>query len=248
VGRTRERVRQIKVKLNKKLTHIFTFLEKIDPDLVPYYPVGNSLIKLDNSLSDLISEVEGEATDPGFVSYLLPILTNKSHSILDLAELKIFKKSKKQKFKAKYLISIKYYNLFDFDNFIIDFSKEFMKVGKTDFNLDMREYVYEYMIFDDPDNFPEIYKVCCKLIENEFMLTTNDNYIRFSGKAGNVYLEFIYNYIKNAGKPCHMKQILEELRLKFSSKNFNVNSVRGYINKDERFIFFGRSSTYGLRI
>ena len=153
------------------------------------------------------------------------------------------------KFRNYYLIDKLLFDYFDFKTFIQDiFSKVYEKKSES-YSLHFQGYLYSFLK-EDVNAFPkEVYIICEAIIFSEFELYVDSTgYIHFERTSKKLVFEYCYEILEEASKPMKIEQIANSIGDKFPDLVTTVDSIRGSLNREKQlFIYFGRTSTYGLR-
>jgi hypothetical protein len=76
----------------------------------------------------------------------------------------------------------------------------------------------------------------------------NNEYFIINRNTKKELYEYIYEILDERGKMKKVEEIYIEIKKKIPELNVSLESVRSTLQKDkERFVYFGRSSTYGLK-
>lgn len=251
INLTRERARQIKVKLESDITSYFPFISTlIIEDLIQYnVDDRNSMIIIDNTFVKRINELEGVNFNVKFYVQILSVFLQDSHSILDVIYLLIDKRKKQiNRCNQKcYLIRKQILKFFDFESFFADiYLKVNGKIMET-YSLHFKGYLYGFLI--EKEILNEVYYVCEKIIFEEFdLIVDSKGYIHFERTTKKQIHEYCSEILEESSKPMTIDQIFDSILIKNPEINTKIESLRSCLNRYKSlFIYFGRSSTYGLR-
>ena len=250
---TRERVRQIKSKLEEDIQSYFLFVSNLVADDLINYNISplNDFFTLDKSFAYKINNSEGVNFSTHFYSIIFGIFLKKTHSILGDNEI-IYGKRKtanQKKYENCYLINSLLFECFDFENFV---SEIYLKVNEKiseSYSLQFQGYLYNFLKEEGKAFFKEVYSVCEAIIFNEFdLLVDSSGYIYFERRTKMQVHEYCYDVLEEASQPMTIDQIANSVSEKFPDFNTTIDSLRGSLNREkDLFMYFGRSSTYGLR-
>jgi hypothetical protein len=252
LGRTRERIRQLKVKLSDMLNDDFAFLSEIKRELIADYGFNNDnpFNIINNKAINIINKKENINFNLQVYTSLLAIIYDKTHKLLNPGSINIKDKSqlRKKVFTNSYLIKNEYFESFDFEDMVEDLSKLILIKPEQSYSLNFHDYVREFTKDTDRNSFSKIYEICLSILKFEFNLKPDrNNLINFRGRTKNVIVRFCYDYLNSIDKPCHVNKIYSA----FTKNNPDINIQKSYIRvlmaDDKRFIYFGRNSTYGLK-
>jgi hypothetical protein len=98
------------------------------------------------------------------------------------------------------------------------------------------------------ENLYKVLTVCESLILYELGLTVDSNdLIKFERRHKQSIFEYCYDVLEGEAHPMTLEQIETALKRKYPTLEISTQSLRSYLNnRKEGFIYFGRSSTYGL--
>ena len=86
------------------------------------------------------------------------------------------------------------------------------------------------------------------ILKHEFNIKINNEYFIINRNTKKELYEYIYEILNERGKMKKVEEIYIEIKKKNPELNVSLVSVRSTLQKDkERFVYFGRSSTYGLK-
>lgn len=91
--------------------------------------------------------------------------------------------------------------------------------------------------------------ILSSIVEREYELPMLNSSICFPKTSNKKVFEFAREALLNIGKPAHLSEIISEIR-KFNPEfNSQESSLRSALGKErDVFIYFGRSSTFGLKV
>jgi hypothetical protein len=249
---TRERVRQIKSKLENEIQDYFLFVSIFVMDDLIIYNANQyeELIIIDNNLADKINQNESVNFSVEFYAIIYGILLKKTHTMVGVKELISSKKVvKKKHYKSYYFIDTFIFDCFDFETFVDDiYSKVNEKISET-YSLNFSGYIYNFFKGDGKTFYNIIYKIAETIIYKEFeLIIGSDGYLIIEQKTKKAIHQYLYEILEGKGEIMNVSEINTLANEKFPFLDLKESSVRGILNKEkELFIYFGRSSTYGLR-
>ncbi len=250
---SRERVRQVKSKLEEDVQSYFLFVSNlIADDLVNYnISASNLFLTIDKSFTNKINDSECVNFNINFYSIILGVFLKKTHSILGDNEI-IYGKRKtanQKKYENCYLINKLLFACFDFETFVTDIYLKVNEKISESYSLQFQGYLYNFLKEDGKAFLKEVYSVCEALIFNEFdLFVDSTGYIYFERTTKKQVHEYCYEILEEASEPMTIDQIANSISSNFPDFNTTAESLRGSLNREkEIFIYFGRTSTYGLR-
>jgi hypothetical protein len=250
---TRERVRQIKSKLEEDIQSYFLFISNLIEDDIVSYGIGQSktFFIIDKVFSEKINNNENTNFNSKFYSIIFGIFLKKTHTILGDNEVIYGKRNTTNRrcYENCYLISNLLFEYFDFDDFVLDiYLKQNEKIIET-YSLNFQGYIYNFIKNEEKIFYDEIYIVCEAIIYNEFELVVNsDGYLTFERNTFKQLHEYCFDILNEFSKPMSVEEIETVLNEKYPEIKKTSDSIRGsLIREKELFICFGRTSTYALK-
>jgi Sigma-70, region 4 len=246
-GITRERMRQISVRTEKYLSEKLICLNDIKAELIPFlhYPIDftKDVIHLPLNVVAGINEKENCHFSSKFIIKIF------GHIYFDLYS---FVGSDLKNFNTIYLVNNNLTHQFDFNSFFNALEAQLDENIEDDFSIDFEGYLLSF--FFNKEGFvllPRIRNVCEHLISSEYTegveIDWSGNLVFKRNTQIKVY-HLVEDILEDEGKPLKIQdihRILIERHPKFADKEIEV--LRSQIGKEKHtFIYFGRTSTYGL--
>ena len=250
---TRERVRQIKTKLENEIQNYFLFISNFVPADLVNYDIDNSksIQVIDKSLAKKINEVESVNFNSKFYSIIFGILLKKSHSVLGDDEIMcgIKRTTRIRKYLNCYLIKLLLFDNFDFEKFVEDVYQKISGRIEETYSIQFLGYLFEFIDDEGKPFLNEIKSACEIIIFTEFDLVVNfDGYLVFEKNIKKSLHEYCYEILDSFSNPMTIDEIEKELSEKHPDVKKTTDSIRGsLIREKELFVCFGRTSTYALR-
>ena len=244
---TRERIRQISMRseknLSEKLFCLYDMKNEITPFLNYHIDFTKDVIHLPLNLVAGINEKENCKFTSKFIVKIF------GHIYFDLYS---FVGSELKNFNNLYLVNKNLTNQFDFNFFFNAVESQIDKNIDDDFSLDFDGYLLSF--FFKKDDFSLLFRikdVCENLLSCEYTegveIDWSGNIIFKRNTIAKVY-HLVENILEDENKPLKIQdihRILIERHPKFAYKE--IESLRSQIGKEKNtFIYFGRTSTYGL--
>ncbi len=232
LGVTRERIRQIETKADKKLWLIIKGLSTY-AHLINFkkqYEI------CDEFISDIIINKKDKTNfSDNFLYKALSIFLDDYRLIF------------KSKNKSKFLIENNIDDAFDFMGFIYKI-KSLVGKSDSDYSLDCKGFIYPFFKSDSDINIDKIISICEDLLSLEFEIVIDiDNQIIIKGKKKRPVEKFMEEVLNAENQPTHLDDIYNKIKNNYSefsgSKRYIANAFIG----NNKFIYFDRNSTYGLK-
>ena len=137
----------------------------------------------------------------------------------------------------------------DFNSFIADIHIKLNEKLPKSYTLNFKGYLYDFLKKDGKIVYNEVYTICETIIFNEFeMLVDSSGYIYFERTTKKQIHEYCYDVLEEVSEPMTIEQIANYTKEINSDFETTIDSLRGCLNREKKlFIYFGRTSTYGLR-
>ncbi|MDP5049697.1 MAG: hypothetical protein NWQ39_14925 [Saprospiraceae bacterium] len=243
---SRERVRQLQSSLESELIFKLKPLNRLyQLNYFNYnFELNKSLIVLDNDVMIKINTKEDVNFNLDFITLIYNIFLNETHNPLLLK----LNGDKKVVFNKKYLIKKKYYRHFNFEEF---FTKIFIlstKKNNYTYTIKKTDIINEFLNSSVENIIEELDYICSIIVKYEFNIKINNDYFIINRNTKKELYEYVYETLDEKGKMKKIEEIYLEIKKKVPEFNFSLESVRSILQRDkERFVYFGRASTYGLK-
>ena len=252
---TRERTRQIRKKLLDEFDLKFAFLQGLEFDAINLYGLNtdSDIIIVNESLIDEIQQKENVSYNNVFVTKILSIIFNKSHAVVGNIESLTFNivkyKGVDSRWNSIYLIKKELKESYDFESLVIDVKRRLSERIEEDYSFHFETYLTAFQQNGVEIDYFVITQIAEHIIFNEFEISI-DTYdqITFGRNTKKQVIEYVYDILKEKNEPLDIYQIYETLISKHPNVTKSAEALRGSCQRDSNLIFFGRSSTYGLRI
>lgn len=252
-GITRERVRQISVKIDGDFKNYFRFISDLMIENIVVYGVDfqSETIIIDETLVSKINELEDTAFNRLFCAKILNVLSRDRYQIFGDKDLfSIYEYTRfRQKWKQCYLIEAELAEKFDFEALIQDvFARQRQKIDE-DYSLHFKGYMWGFLRSDDSTDLDRIQAIIELILFHELEIFVDKiGYLSFEKTTKKSMQEYCYEILERASTPMTIEEISNTLIADQPELTFNPSSVRSTMNRErEMFIYFGRTSTYGLR-
>jgi len=254
VNLTRERVRQKRKSILDEIFEKLIFLRNFDDNLLLNYNLDTSkdFLDLDENEMLLINEFSETNFSKFFLTVILSVYLKDEYSILGNMEDVLFYHSFKSKFRHNwnnlYLIKSEILKDFDFINFIEDISSRLNDKIEETYSFNFKSYLASFLLNDKYAVIQKVEPIAELLIEREYNLLLDfDGNLKFERTTLKTLPEFIFETLEELDKPSTIEQIFTVLNSKYPGISKNMESLRGSCQKSRDLIYFGRSSTYGLK-
>lgn len=251
---SRERVRQIRKGILEKLFTNFQFLRNLDDDIYQKYSLDKNqqLINVDEDLNKLINQINKTNFSTEFNSILIYSYLQDKFELLgnleDVLQPKTFNSRDRHNWDNFYLISQDLTNLFDFHYLADDIDKRLYDRIEETYWFHFKSYLTSFMKVEDSSLITLVLPVAEKIINKEFdlFIDLNDNIV-FKRNTVKQVPEFAIEALEKLGVPSNIEEIYKLIEKDFPEITKSKEALRGSLQRTPEVIYFGRSSTYGLK-
>ncbi len=255
ISLTRERTRQIRKKLLDEIDLKFPFLQGLEIDAINLYGlnVDSDIIIVDENLIEEIQQKECVRYNDVFVTKILSIILYKSHEVVGNIESLTFNilkyKGVDSRWNSIYLIKKEIKATYDFDSLVIDVKRRLSERIEEDYSFHFETYLTAFQQDGVEIDYFVITQIAEHIIFKEFEISIDTfDQITFGRNTKKQVIEYVYDILKEKNEPLDIYQIYETLISKHPNVTKSAEALRGSCQRDSNLIYFGRSSTYGLRI
>jgi len=252
---TRERTRQIRRKLLDEINSKFAFLKALEFDALNLYglDINTEIILVDNDLVEEIQQKESVSCNNIFITKILSILLNKTHTLIGDIESCTFNSPKPKglayRWNSIYLVKKEVENSFNFESLAIDINRRLSDRIEEDYSFHFETYLISFQKEILEIDFFVIVQIAEHIIFNEFEISIDTfDQIIFRRNTKKQVIEYVYDILKEKNKPLDIYQIYNILVSKHPNVTKSAEALRGSCQRDPNLICFGRSSIYGLHI
>lgn len=246
LGLTRERVRQIALSVAEDLPEKLNFLNTYKTQLLELsgdygLDFSKDLVLVRQAVADDINLREQTSFTPKFFATAFSFLQTDTHLLFG---------EQFDFFQNHYLIRRELTGAFDFEAFIGDLRRQTSERIEEDYSLDLDGHLYSFLKTGETSQLARARRVCEDLLLLEFEEATRLDFPDSLVLCRNTKLR-ILNYIlealKHRGEPMHVTEVYTHIREQYPELEITEGSVRATLQREKfHFIYFGRTSTYGL--
>jgi len=249
INLTKERTRQLREKIFKVIDVHLKSITNFVIDFKALYNIDTdaNLITVKDEIVERINKEENNKFNKLFIIKILSILKNETHSIIGDEKNIVF--CEKSLWNSTYLIDKNLESIFFFNRFIKNIKDRLNNRITNTYSFHFQSYLLKFFKSIDYTRIDEVASVCEKLIFDEFGLVLDiDENIVFQRNVKKPIFEYAYEILKEAQEPLNIKEIYKRLVEKYPNYETTTNSISGAMRKNHGFIYFGRTSTFGLKI
>ena len=251
---TRERVRQIKNICLEDIFNNFNFLKFIDDDLFHKYGIdcNQDIIIIDEVLKDTINEINQTNFSAEFLSFLIFVNLSDKFDLVgeidDVLQPKYFNSKDSHQWKIFYLVNKKISSLFNFLGFANDLDKRLSERIEETYGFHFTSYLNNFIKIEDNSQLSMISPIAERIINQEFdlFIDLNDNIV-FNRNTIKQVREYVIEALEKLGAPSNIEEIYNLIVEIHPEITKSPEALRGSLQRSPEIIYFGRSSTYGLK-
>jgi predicted Zn-ribbon and HTH transcriptional regulator len=252
LGVTRERVRQIRDKFLGKFESCFRFITQPEiKNLVNYnIDLSSYFIDISDELIDRINTLEKVKFNRLFINRIFGCLYSANFELVGSVSQNIHEKDIAiDKWKRSYLIDKRITALFDFEKFYDDIKSRISDRIEEDYSFYFQTYLMNFLKSSKYEMLENLVDITEYMLLNEFeiILDTNENIV-FKRNTKKQVIEYVHEVLAKKNEPMTVYEIYDLIQKNHPGVTKSAEAVRGSCQRDSRLIFFGRSSTYGLKV
>jgi len=250
---TRERTRQLRNKTFDNLNNYFKFITTFDINFNALYNINleTDFIIITNDIIEKINKNENTNFNKLFITKIFSIICNQTHTLIGREKDLLFNIKKRfvNDWKTTYLIHKKFIEIFFFERFADDIYNRLNERIIDTYSFHFQSYLLKFFKIKDYLLLPDISTICEYLLFEEFEIVLDlDENIIFQKNIHKPVHEYAYEILKEIQEPTSVKTIFQKVVEKYPNYECNQDSLRASMQKENGFICFGRTSTYGLKI
>jgi hypothetical protein len=249
---TKERCRQIRVKIINELESKFTFLANFEQNIFIKYKIdfNDPLIIITNEIASNVNSIDGTNFSKCFITLITSFFYKSEFELLgnvdDLLILKDFSQRTRHNWRGLYLVSKTLKQNFEFEKFVEDVERRNFELINETYSLNFKNYLSDFLISEDLDYLEILFDVCEKILNEEFNIHLNsDHNIVFERRKQKALHDYAFEALEILGKPSHIDDI--NIQLKKLKPDYNNVLTSSTLKREYGFAPFGRSSVFGLK-
>lgn len=252
---TNERVRQLRKTFLIRIFDHFQFLKYIDDDFSEKYgiDINQNHIKISDDINWKINYSNQTNFSIEFNSFLIYLVYSESLVLLgnieDVLQVKSYNGVKhRHKWYRFYLINKVVSNVFDFNAFVNDISSRLLEKIEETYSFHFETYLLNFYKIENNNFKSEIARIAEEILFEEFELVIEqDESLHFKQNTIKLVPQYAIEALEKLGIPSKIENIYYLLEKDYPDITKSIEALRGTLNRTPEFIYFGRSSTYGLK-
>ncbi len=252
IGLTKERTRQIRNKLLDNFNQYFSFVSFLEKENLNFYSLDTTslLLNIDQKFIEELSKNEMVNYNNFFINRILLTLLKDKYTLIGDEKKGVLRYSsrKHHNWSTTYLVSNQFQSMFDFEELINDVDIRLATKIEEDYKFHFQTYLLNFKKTDCFVHLDEISQIAEHILYNEFeIIIDSEDSINFARNSMKTMLDYIYETLKEANKPLTVYEIFDILNQQNPGISKSAEALRGSCQRDTRLMYFGRSSTYGLK-
>jgi len=249
---SRQRTRQIRITLLKKLPVLFSFLSEIEISTLNLYGLDLEcdFIVIEEKFVNEMNKNEGTNFNAQFVLKILSVIMQDRFVLIGDEKSVLFNMNTYGSFnwQSTYLVSKKYADVLDFEKLIQNIAFRLSERIEDEFSFNFKTYLLDFQKENCKSLLENISWIAEYMIFNEFDLCTdtNDNIFFKYKKIKQVY-QYAYHALEILGKPSKVDAIYRKVMELNEYYETDKNSIRVSLRRDAGFVPIGRTGVFGLK-
>lgn len=251
---SRERIRQIRKSCVEELFEKFKFIKNIDDDLFQKYGIDTNqdLIKIDENLTNLINKINDTCFSTEFITYIIFVFISDDFELIgeieDVLLPRYVKSRNRHNWNNFYLVNNRISSLFNFNEFANDIENRLNEKIEETYSFNFKSYINNFSKINDNFNVLLIFPIAEKIINQEFdlIIDLHDNIV-FKRNTVKPVPEYAIEALEKLGVPSKLEEIFKLIEKRNPEITKSQEALRGSLQRTAEIIYFGRSSTYGLK-
>lgn len=251
---SRERVRQIRKGISENLFNSLQFTRNIEDDLYQKYGIDQNqhLINIDNDLNKQINADNKTNFSTEFNTFLIYTYISDKFDLVgnidDVLQPKCFNSRDRHNWENFYLVKNQLTKEFDFNNFVDDIDKRINARKEEAYSFHFKSYLNSFVKTEDGSIISLVFPVAERIINQEFdlLIDLNDDIV-FKRNTVKQVPEFAIEALEKLNVPSKIEEIYKLIEKDYPEITKSKEALRGSLQRTPEIIYFGRSSTYGLK-
>ncbi len=254
VDLTRERVRQVRKTIFEELSNKLLFIQNFDDNLLEKYNIDNTqcYIEINDAQIEVINNQNNTNFTREFIIYLIYCYWSPEFELIgkneDVLLPKYFNARNRHNWQNFYLVKKELVLEFDFISLANDISERLNERLEETYSFSFKSYLSNFLINNNLEILNSILGIAEKIVNQEFeiYIDLEDNLI-FERNSVKTLPEYIFDALEEIGKPSTVDEIYNFIENKYPGTSKSPEALRGSCQRTESLIFFGRTSTFGLK-
>lgn len=254
VNLTRERVRQIRKESLDEFFKKLLFIKNFNDDLFQKYniDINSNQIEIDEDIVSTINKTNKINFSREFTTYILFVYLNNSFSLIgnieDVLLPKYFNARNRHNWNNFYLIEKKITREIDFNSLVNDIKNRISNRIVESYSFNFKSYLSRFLTNNNIEFLYLAFPIAERIINEEFELYLDlDENLIFKRNTHKQVPEYIIEALEDLNKPSKLSDIYNWISNQYPEATKSKEALRGSCQRSNKIIYFGRSSTFGLK-
>ena len=256
---SRERVRQIREKCLNEISNKLLFIQDFNDDLLQKYniDINSNYIEINNDLVKIINHHNKTLFSRQFINYISSVYLSEKFSLIGNLEdviLPRYSKSRKRNtnnrhiWNSFYLIKKELIAEIDLNLLAKDIRDRINERIEETYSFSFKSYLSKFLNNNNIEILDLAFPIAEKIVNDEFELYLDlDENLIFKRNTYKQLPEYIIESLESFGVPTKLVKIYNWIEEKYPESTKSKEALRGSCNRNKEIIYFGRSSTFGLK-
>ena len=256
---SRERVRQIREKCLNEISNKLLFIQNFNDDLLQKYniDINSNYIEINNDLVKIINHHNKTLFSRQFINYISSVYLSEKFSLIGNLEdviLPRYSKSRKRNtnnrhiWNSFYLIKKELIAEIDLNLLAKDIRDRINERIEETYSFSFKSYLSKFLNNNNIEILDLAFPIAEKIVNDEFELYLDlDENLIFKRNTYKQLPEYIIESLESFGVPTKLVKIYNWIEEKYPESTKSKEALRGSCNRNKEIIYFGRSSTFGLK-
>ena len=251
IGFSKERARQIKKGFIRRFDYIFNFVCLPEFRVIVNYEIDLSkgFFFIDEEFFNFIRKTEEVNFSDIFISRIISLIYKNKFELIGRNKQIVSKKDNYECWSKFYFIDKDLASYVSIDLIINDVQKRIASKIEDDYKLHFQSYLLNFVTSNNLEILNRVSEITEIILLNEFeIVIDSDENIVFKRNTKKQISNYVYKIFEEVKKPLTIYEIYSFIEQKYPGLTKSTDSLRGSLQRDPNLIYFGRSSTYGLKI
>lgn len=250
---TSTRTRQLRTQIFENFDITFGFVRDLELSGINLYGVdiNSEYIVIDEELENEINTNERTNFNSLFITKILSIIFRDKYSLIGNEYGILFDKTGRNSHNwiHTYLVSKNHSNKIDLVQFIENASSRLREKIDESYLFHFQTYLLEFKNEDFRNEIDKIAQIAEYILFQECGLAVNiEDSLEFTRNTYKPVIEYVYDALEEINKPLTVYKLYNIIEEKHPGITKSADALRGNLIRATNLIYFGRSSTYGLKI
>ena len=253
IGVTKERVRQINKRLQKKIQENLSFVNKVNDKSITYFKPEADYYLISDADVLVINQHAGTRFSKAFITFIIGLIRKADFDTIgeidDVLGCRTYSVRQRHVWKEMYLVNKEISRAVDFEGMINDLNRRLnVRVEKSYF-IQIEDYIHKFVrknrSYTDLTSIISVFEI---ILKNEMGIDiSGNNKIEIQRNSYKRIDEYAYEILEAIGEPTSAEVLTKKINEVFKDRNISVTSVRVLMTTEKGFVYIGREGVYGLK-